>query len=71
MLVERPDVKALYDDVVSAVNADLPKYEQLKKFALLPTEFSQESGELTPTMKVKRRVVAERWKEVVDGLYAP
>ena len=69
-LVERPDVKALYDDVVSAVNADLPQFEQLKQFALLPTEFSQESGELTPTMKVKRRVVAERWKEVVDGLYA-
>ncbi len=69
-LVERSDVKTLYDDVVSAVNADLPKYEQLKRYALLPTEFSQATGELTPTMKVKRRVVAERWKDVVEELYA-
>ena len=69
-LVERSDVKTLYDDVVSAVNADLPKYEQLKRYALLPTEFSQETGELTPTMKVRRRVVAERWKDVVEELYA-
>ena len=69
-LVERPDVKPLYDDIVNGVNLDLPRYEQLKRFALLPAEFSQASGELTPTLKVKRRVVADRWKDVIEGLYA-
>ena len=69
-LVERPDVKPLYDDIVNGVNLDLPRYEQLKRFALLSTEFSQASGELTPTLKVKRRVVADRWKDVIEGLYA-
>ena len=69
-IVERPEVIRLFDDVVQSVNAALPRYEQIKQFALLPAEFSVATGELTPTLKVKRRVVAERWSTVIDGLYA-
>ena len=69
-LAARADVRALFDDAVGRVNADLPRHEQLKRFALLPVVFSIESGELTPTLKVKRRVVAERWADVIETLYA-
>ena len=68
-LVQRADVRARFDEVVSEVNADLPHFEQIRRFAALPTELSVEAGELTPTLKIKRRVVAEKWRETIDGLY--
>ena len=69
VLVIRDDVRALFEVVIEHVNAELPRYEQIKKFALLPTEFSVATGELTPTLKVRRRVVAERCHEVIASLY--
>ena len=69
-LVVRDDVISLYREVVEPLNRDLAQFERLKKVALLPAEFSIASGELTPTLKLRRRVVLERWQSVVDGLYA-
>jgi long-chain acyl-CoA synthetase len=69
-LVARPDVAALYEKIVTDANYDLPRYEQIKKFALLPTEFTVATGELTPTLKVKRRVVSEKWADEIEALYA-
>jgi long-chain acyl-CoA synthetase len=69
-LVRRPDVIALYQEIVDALNHDLAQYEQIKKIALLPTEFSIAGGELTPTLKVKRRVIEVQWRGVIEGLYA-
>ena len=69
-LVARDDVRALYDAAVERVNGRLPRHEQLKRFALLPTEFSVENGELTPTLKVKRRVVTDRWGSVIEELFS-
>jgi long-chain acyl-CoA synthetase len=68
-LVARPDVVALFQDAVDAVNAALAPFETIKRFALIPTEFTIESGEFTPTMKVKRRVVEELWRAVIEKLY--
>ena len=48
---------ALYQEIVDALNRELAQFERIKKIALLPAEFSVESGELTPTLKVKRKVV--------------
>ena len=45
--------------------------EQVKKIAVLPRELSQEAGELTPTLKVKRRVVNKHFKNEIDGIYSP
>ena len=67
---ERADVVQLFEEGIADVNATLPRYEQIKRFKLLPAEFSVATGELTPTLKVKRRVVAERWGEAIEGLYA-
>ena len=68
-VVARPDVKRHFEAVVEAVNADLPRHEQIKEFAALPAEFGIATGELTPTLKVKRRVVEERWQDAIDALY--
>lgn len=69
-LVTRPDVRALYQALLDALNVDLAQFEKIKRFALLPKELSIEDGELTPTMKVRRRVVEQEWAEIVERLYA-
>jgi long-chain acyl-CoA synthetase len=68
-LVQREDVRSFYQDVVDGLNRDLARYEQLKKMALLPTEFTIESGALTPTMKLRRQRILQDWQPVVDRLY--
>ena len=69
-LVGRDDVRAIFVPIVERANAELANFEQIKTFALLPTEFSVAGGELTPTLKVKRRVVEERWQDAIATLYA-
>jgi long-chain acyl-CoA synthetase len=64
--------KALADLLQAAlktVNADLPSYASIKKFAVLPTDLSIEGGELTPSQKVKRKVVEGKYKDLLEGLY--
>ena len=68
-LVAREDVIALYQEIIDALNRELSQYERIKRIALLPREFTVESGELTPTLKIKRKVVEEKWKEQIEGLY--
>jgi long-chain acyl-CoA synthetase len=68
-LVARPDVIALYQEVVDGLNRDLAQFERIKKIALVPREFSIESGELTPSLKVRRRIVEEKWKDAIESLY--
>jgi len=51
------------------VNTVLARFETIKYFRILPHEFSIETGELTPTLKVKRRVVNEKYKPVIDLMY--
>jgi len=68
-LASRPEVKQLIHDGVEAVNARLASYERIKDFHLLDHDLSQETGELTPKMSVKRKVVESRHKEVLEGFY--
>jgi long-chain acyl-CoA synthetase len=69
-LVARDDVVALYQEIVDGLNHELAQFERIKRLALLPSEFSIESGELTPTLKVKRKVVEDKWRRQIDALYA-
>ena len=69
-LLARPDVVALYQEIVDGLNRELSQYERIKKIALLPAEFSIETGELTPTLKVRRKVVEDRWRSEIEKLYA-
>jgi len=68
-IVKSQAVIDLFNNIVRELNADLPGYEQIKRFALLPAEFGISTGELTPTMKVKRKVVSEKWAETINSLY--
>jgi long-chain acyl-CoA synthetase len=69
-LATRPDVLALYQEIVDALNRDLSQFERIKKIALLPAEFSVASGELTPTLKVKRKVIEDRYRGDIEKLYS-
>jgi long-chain acyl-CoA synthetase len=69
-LVSRPEVLAFYKTKVEQILPDLAPFEKIKKLDLLATEFSIEAGELTPTLKVKRRVIEQKYKERIDRLYA-
>ena len=68
--LERAEVQALFQAVVDQLNADLAPFERIKYFALLPRELTQDAGELTPTLKVKRRVITERYAPIIERLYA-
>ncbi len=68
-IVKHPKVHAEIQEAIDRLNERLASYETIKKFAILPTEFSQETGELTPTIKVKRRVVEKRHSEILEGFY--
>jgi long-chain acyl-CoA synthetase len=69
-LIKSPEVHELVDEHVKKLNANLNRWETIKKWALLDHELSVERGELTPSLKVKRGVVAEQNKETLDGFYA-
>jgi long-chain acyl-CoA synthetase len=69
-LVSDSRVVALYGEVVREANAGLANFETIKRFRLVAEEWSQDSGELTPSMKLKRRVISAKYASVIDELYA-
>ena len=69
-LVADSRVLALYGEIVREVNGSLANFESLKRFRVVAEEWSQDSGELTPSMKLKRRVITGRYAAVIDALYA-
>ena len=68
-LTQKPEVVALVEEEVKRVNADMASVEQIKKFRLIPKELDHEDGELTATQKVKRRVMEDRFKDLVGSMY--
>jgi long-chain acyl-CoA synthetase len=64
------DVNDLVQGIVDDVNADLSRFEQIKRFTILPRDFSAEQGEVTPTLKLKRRVCQEHFAREVEALYS-
>ncbi|MHB1844714.1 MAG: AMP-dependent synthetase/ligase [Deltaproteobacteria bacterium] len=68
-LVQTAPVREAVEAAIAAVNQGLPSYETLKRFAILPSDFSQETGELTPTLKVKRKFCSQKYKAILDGFY--
>jgi long-chain acyl-CoA synthetase len=68
-LAAKPEIMAMAQAAVDAANARLSRPEQVKSFELLPTEWTAESEELTPTLKLKRRIVHAKYADVIDRLY--
>lgn len=69
-LSTNPAIVKLLDQRVTEVNQRLPSFESIKKFMIAPEDFTQEGGELTPTLKVKRKVVTEKYAAELEQLYA-
>jgi long-chain acyl-CoA synthetase len=67
---DEAEIRRAVEEIVEARNATLAPYERIKKFRILPRDLTQEAGEITPTLKVKRRVVTERYGELIDEMYA-
>jgi long-chain acyl-CoA synthetase len=68
-LVSHARVLDLYKERIARLNKNYPPYKTIKKFALVANDFSIEGGELTPTLKMKRKVIYEKYKGLVDDLY--
>ncbi len=65
-----PRVVALYAEIVNEVNSTLASFETLKRFRVVADDWTQEGGELTPSMKLKRRVLTVRYAAAIAELYA-
>jgi long-chain acyl-CoA synthetase len=68
-LIGDPKVQALYEGIVAGINGNLARFEKLKRVLLVADEFTPDNGVLTPTMKLRRRVIEERYKKQIDDLY--
>jgi len=68
-LADHPMVAELLQEAINGSNSSLARYEQIKKFHVLPTSLSVEGGQLTPTLKVKRRVVEQQFADLIERLY--
>jgi long-chain acyl-CoA synthetase len=69
-LAEHPATIAEVRRALTVANTHLSRIEQFKRFTILPDEWSPESEELTPTMKLKRRVIHTKYKDQIDAMYA-
>ena len=69
-LIANPKVQALYEGIVEGINGNLARFEKLKRVLVVADEFTADNGALTPTMKLRRRVIEDRYRRQIDDLYA-
>jgi long-chain acyl-CoA synthetase len=70
-LIKNPEINKLYEREIEAQLKDYGRVEQIRKFALLESEWSQDGGEMTPTMKLKRKVIRQKYEKEIETLYPP
>ncbi len=68
-LIRSPEINSEIGKGVDRVNQELARYETIKKFVILPREFTQEDGEITPTLKLKRKPICEKYRRLLDSMY--
>lgn len=69
-LSRHPEVMAEMDEAVTATNRHVSRHEQIRRHAILPEEWTAESEELTPTLKLKRRVILDKYADIIESLYS-
>jgi long-chain acyl-CoA synthetase len=69
-LIADPKIQKLYEGFVEDVNQNLARFEKLKRVLLVPDEFTADNGALTPTLKLRRRIIEERYRKQIDDIYA-
>lgn len=68
-LIRKPEIVSFYDEKIKNLMKGYARVEQIRKFTLLPKEFSIESGELTPTLKMKRKVINQNYSKEIEEMY--
>jgi long-chain acyl-CoA synthetase len=68
-LIDLPEVTAKFNEEIAIINKGLQEWEQINRIRLVPDEWSPATGELSASLKLKRKVVAERYSEILDGIY--
>ena len=68
-LISRPEIISLIEKEIKKMQGEFASYEQVKRFTLLPKPFTMQTGELTDTLKLRRRVINERYQPLIDGMY--
>jgi len=69
-LCRRPEIQELIDSEIKRVNAKFARVEQVRKFRLIEQKLTAEDEELTPTMKLKRKLVNEKYRDLIESMYA-
>jgi len=69
-LAAHAGIRQILSDHIDAINQSLAPYEQVKRFAVLPRDFTEEAGELTPTLKIRRREISKHYQDTIEGLYS-
>ncbi len=68
-LTREPRVRKMVQEAVDELNRSLPRHETVKRFAILPSDLTVEEGEMTPSLKMRRRAVEEKYRDLLDGMY--
>lgn len=68
-LIENPEIVTFYQQRIASHSGELAGHEQIRKFTLLPTLFTQEAGEMTPTMKLRRKFVNDKFQDIINKMY--
>lgn len=68
--LQHPQIQAKYKEIIAHYNQDFGQWEQIKKFELVPDEWTVDSGEMTPTMKLKRRIILQKYQKQIEGIFA-
>jgi long-chain acyl-CoA synthetase len=68
-LTQKKEIRDLMHSEIERKNKEVARIERVKRFVILEEDFLQDEDEITPTMKVKRKVVGERYKEIIEGMY--
>ena len=69
-LTQKKEIFDLLHMEVKIKNKEVANVEKIKKFAILEEDFLQDEGEITPTMKIKRKIVGEKYKDIIDRMYS-
>ncbi len=68
-LIKKPEIIDFYDERIKSIMKNFARVEQIRKFTLMPKEFSQQTGELTPTLKLKRKIINEKYADIIEAMY--
>ncbi|HPK43896.1 MAG TPA: long-chain fatty acid--CoA ligase, partial [Spirochaetota bacterium] len=68
-LISHPGILEFYNNKIEKLTEGLGQVEKVKRFTLMPAEFTQDNGEITPTMKIRRKVIQQRYSDVINKMY--